>query len=334
MRKLFTKIFRWEFWPFWLFYIPIYFYWFFLSLKARSLFFFGAANPLMELGGLKNYSKSNVLQHIPKEYLPKTIYIQKHEKSEKIADLLEQNAFYFPFVAKPDKGERGKMVRLIRHQADLEKYLATIQDDFIIQEFSDLPLEFGVMYHHFPNEKTGHISSMVQKGFLTVEGNGTDTVQTLMQKHERAFLYIENLVDIYGKDILEKTPIAGEKLLLEPIGNHARGTIFMNANHLINKDLHDVFNKISLQIDGFFFGRFDLKVSSVADLYEGKNIKIMELNGANSEPAHIYDPAMPIWKAYRHLFWHWSILFQISTENHRKGIPYPAFWESWKRMWN
>ena len=58
------------------------------------------------------------------------------------------------------------------------------------------------------------------------------------------------------------------------------------------------------------------------DLYTGQNIKIMELNGANSEPAHIYDPKMPILKAYRFLFNHWSNLYQISVRNHENGINY------------
>jgi phosphomannomutase len=58
----------------------------------------------------------------------------------------------------------------------------------------------------------------------------------------------------------------GENRLLEPIGNHCRGTKFVNANHLINNQLDEVFSKISEGFEGFYYGRFDMKVESIDDL--------------------------------------------------------------------
>ena len=93
-----------------------------------------------------------------------------------------------------------------------------------------------------------------------------------------------------------------------------------------NEQLEEVFDKIALQIEGYNFGRFDLRVSSEEDLSRGVNMKIMELNGANSEPAHIYDPKMPLITAYKALFRHWKNLFQVSVANHKLGVPYaPLF---------
>ena len=54
----------------------------------------------------------------------------------------------------------------------------------------------------------------------------------------------------------------------------------------------------------------------------GKNIKILEINGVGSDPAHIYDPTTPfleIWAAYFRL---WKKIYDISTAQHRLGIPY------------
>lgn len=112
---------------------------------------------------------------------------------------------------------------------------------------------------------------------------------------------------------------------MEPIGNHCRGTRFIDNNFLINDKLNIVFDEICLPIKGFYYGRFDLKVKSIEDLYEGRNIKIMELNGASSEPGHIYDSANTIFKAYKDLLFHWKRLADISKENIKNGLKPVSF---------
>ena len=51
-------------------------------------------------------------------------------------------------------------------------------------------------------------------------------------------------------------------------------------------------------------------------------MKIMELNGAGAEPAHIYHPNSSLWTAYKVLLSHWKVMYDISVINHKKGIPY------------
>ena len=65
-------------------------------------------------------------------------------------------------------------------------------------------------------------------------------------------------------DDINRIPINIEKVLLEPIGNHCRGTRFINFNHVINEDLNTAFDKISLPIKGFYYGRFDLKAKTIS----------------------------------------------------------------------
>ncbi len=113
----------------------------------------------------------------------------------------------------------------------------------------------------------------------------------------------------------------GKQLELVSIGNHCLGTAFLDANHLINNQLHDVFDSISKQIDGFYFGRYDLRAGSIEDLYAG-NFKVMELNGCGAEPAHIYQPGSSLFAAWKVLFTHWKTLYLISRQNHKKGVPY------------
>ena len=70
------------------------------------------------------------------------------------------------------------------------------------------------------------------------------------------------------------------------------------------------------------------------DLNKGKNFKILELNGAKSEPAHIYQPGASLFKAYNVLFYHWKEMYQIARTNYENGTPYPNFkkgWSLWKK---
>jgi hypothetical protein len=62
--------------------------------------------------------------------------------------------------------------------------------------------------------------------------------------------------------------------------------------------------------------------TTLADLEQGKNFAIVELNGAASEPTHIYDPKHSLFFAWKELARHITYLFEISVENHQKGIPY------------
>ncbi|OJJ18022.1 hypothetical protein BKI52_29670 [marine bacterium AO1-C] len=315
------KIYKWEFWPFWFFYIPVYFYWAYSWIRTRSMFFFSAANPAMEMGGFIDYSKIDIFKKIPGDILPNMVFISTPKDKENIENILAIKGLEFPLIAKPDKGERGKDVAKIKNLEDLKTYLAAAKEQIILQEFITHPLEFGIMYYRLPNEDRGHITSVVQKEFLTVCGNGASTVRELMRSNQRTALYEEH-VEMSYPELLEQVPAEGEKKLLEPIGNHCRGTVFRNANHLINEHMVEVFDNFSKQIDGFYFGRYDIKVPSLEDLYAGKNIVLMELNGANSEPAHIYDPNMDIWTAYTHLIKHWRILYKISVQNHKRGVHY------------
>ncbi len=314
------KLWRWEFWPMWLFYLPIYAVYLWYSLRARSMTFFTAANPGMFMGGFIDYSKYEILQKIPQELVPKGFLIPEENAELSILKHIEQGDISYPFILKPDRGQRGYAVAKIDNAEALQKYLAGHSTIFILQEYISLPLEFGVLYYRYPDQERGRVNSVVQKLFLTVTGDGKSTLLELFKKSDRAQFYLEKLKKRYI-DKLSNIPRNGEEIMLEEIGNHSRGTAFLNANHLINEQLIETFDHISQQIDGFYFGRYDLRTASLEDLYAGK-VKIMELNGTNSEPAHIYDPNMSIFKAYAFMFGHWKTIFRIGTTNRKKGIAY------------
>lgn len=327
------RLSHWEYWPFEVVYLPIFFYYLWLSLKARSFFFFSASNPSIETGGLWGESKAKILDAISDEFKPKTLFISTDTHIDSILEQVDEQGLTYPIIAKPNVGERGWRVEKINHWEHLVNYAQHRPGDFLIQEYVDEPLELGVFYYRMPGQKTGTISSIVQKEFLTIRGNGRNCIEELIMQNERAVLQLPALYEKYGSRFHEIPPV-GEVITLVPIGNHSKGTKFLNANHLITPQLTQVFDRISQSIDGFYYGRYDLRCRSVADLYAGKHIKIMELNGAGAEPAHIYNPGFSIREAYRVLFHHWRILYDISRENHRRGIPYMSLTEAhqlWKQ---
>ena len=120
------------------------------------------------------------------------------------------------------------------------------------------------------------------------------------------------------KEILPK----GEKVNLVPYGNHARGAKFIDASHLISDKLTKVIDDMCLQIPEFYFGRMDVMYNSWEELEEGKNFQIVELNGAASEPTHIYDPKHSLFFAWAALAKHITYMYKISVANQKRGFQY------------
>ncbi len=318
--NFYIKLTSWEYWPFGIVQFPLFIYFGWLSLRSRTILFFSASNPGITMGGMFGESKYEVLKKIPAHYIPKTILVEANSSKQNVLIALSENGFQLPVIFKPDLGERGFMVKKIKSESDIDHYLSKLSHSFLIQEFLDLPLEFGVFYTRFPQDENGQVTSVVMKEMLHVIGDGTSALRELILKKDRAKLQWNNLKLTYKhqlEDVLEK----GKMFELVSIGNHCLGTMFLDGGHLINQRLSETFDHISKQIDGFYFGRYDLRCKSIDALYEG-NIKVMELNGCGAEPAHIYQPGYSLVKAMRILFTHWRNIFVIARENVQRGATY------------
>jgi len=316
------KTINYEYWPIWFFYIPIGFYIFFLAIKARSFTFFTGVNPSMKDSGIIKYSKFDVMASIPNHLKPKGILIRKDESISGLPPFLT-----YPLIAKPDMGERGKGVMIVHTDNELQTYSSTIKQDFILQEFCDHPQEAGIFYVRRPSETKGRITSFTTKEFLHVIGDGNQNIGQLMSQTFRARLQMYRLSPKFLKSI----PKEGQYVKIEAIGNHNRGTRFINSNHLISEKLLTIFDDISKNVDGFYYGRYDLKFNMLEEMEEGKNFKIVELNGINSEPVHIYDQQTGLINAYKDFFAHMRYIYEISLENKAIGVkrtPVIKFWKS------
>jgi hypothetical protein len=320
--KLFLhKLTHWEYWPFQIVYIPIYFLWAFYAIKARTIFFFNASNPTIKNGGFMAESKKEIYDIIPQQYYPKTDLIHEKIDFEKVIDVLEKSQIQFPFIAKPDIGLRGSAVKKIHSVDELKSYHDKANFDYLLQDLIPYENEVGIFYVRFPNEEKGRITGIVAKEYLIVEGNGTATILDLIKANPRYELQLNALQREYGNQLNEVLK-AGEKRNLVPYGNHARGAKFIDASDKISVQLTDVFNEICLQIPEFYFGRLDVMYHNWNELEQGKNFSIVEVNGAASEPTHIYDPKHSIFFAWKELARHITYMYQISVANHKRGFPY------------
>ena len=324
IRSFYIKAFSWEYWPMWLVYFPVSFYYIYLSVKARSFFFFSASNPSIETGGMFFESKWSIFKLIPKEFYPATLLVNKDDAVNGILEKMQADNITFPVIAKPDRGERGWCVKKINCATELNDYKNAMSVDFLVQAYVNYPLEFSIFYFRNPNSETGVLTSVTLKKLLTIAGDGHSTIDELIKQNNRSFLQYKKLKQNKQIDFNRILEI-GEQEVLVPYGNHVLGAMFLDYNQIIDQDLIDTFDRISKQIPGFYFGRYDLRCTSIEDLKKGKNIVILELNGAGAEPSHIYTPGFSFFKAQIVIANHYQMMYQAAFENKKAGVPFMSF---------
>lgn len=307
MKIWWNKVRYWEFWSANIVYLPTFFYWLWMMIKFRSFSFYKYANPGIKNGGLYGDSKMDTYQLFPTHLYPKSIFIQKNSDNN-FLELIEKQQLCFPLVLKPDIGLRGKGVVKVNSIAEIENYFHAQKTNFIIQELIPFPQEIGMFYCRLPHENEGKITGITIKNFLTIEGNGIETIEQILLKNHRHAIQISKLKNqINLKEILMR----GEKRCIVPFGNHSRGTEFLDGKALITEKLEQTFNAIFESIPGFYFGRFDIRYRTFEELEQGVNFSIIEFNGVKSEPSHIYDPKHSFWFGQKEIFRHQKMMENI-----------------------
>jgi membrane protein DedA with SNARE-associated domain len=330
---------HWEFWPAWIFYPPVAAYCLWLALRYRSLGVPTAANPGMFSGGIVGESKTATLKELyatSPEFTSEAELLDDATFESRLRSLDEIRArvgIDFPFILKPNVGQRGAGIKLILTQEQAEGYLHRTNAPLLVQRYAPGPLEVGVFYYRFPSEPHGKIFAITEKVFPALVGDGLSTVAELIKHDPRAKL----IPGVYLKRFatrLREVLGAGEALRLVEAGNHAQGCIFREGMRLHTPELEGRIDDISRKLKGFFIGRYDIRFASEQDLQAGKNFQIIELNGAASEATSIYDPRNSLWSAYRTLFRQWALVFAIGAENMRLGFAPTRLYSVWKRWRN
>jgi membrane protein DedA with SNARE-associated domain len=315
---------HWEFWPLPVFYVPIVVWVGWLAVKHRSLTLPTAANPAIPGGGFAGESKLAILRALatsPEASL-RAVGIPgagpiEARLARAVAFLAAEHLAY-PVVVKPDVGERGKGVAFVHSEAELRAALVATGADSIVQEFAP-GREFGIFYVRQPGEEHGRIFSITEKILPHLQGDGRRTIEDLILDDERAVCMAATHFARFAAR-RDEVPAAGEDICLVEVGTHSRGAIFRDGAWARTPALEAAIDAISKRYEGFYFGRYDVRVERVADLLAGRGFKIVELNGLTAEATHIYHPGSSLRAAYRVLFEQWQIAFLIGRANRARGF--------------
>jgi hypothetical protein len=313
---------RWEFWPPYLFYPPVVAYIAYLGIRFRSFTLFTAANPAIPAGGFVGESKHQILEQLKDatQWLPCSTLLAVGVPVQRVAqaeEFMRRYGLEFPVVLKPDAGQRGSGVAIVRSLEQLNEYLANSSFPVILQEYVPGE-EFGVFYYRYPGDERGRVFSVTEKRMPVLLGDGKRTLEELILADDRAVCMSDFYMRMNSKRIHE-VPFSGERVQLVEIGSHCRGAIFLDGSDTITPSLEQAIDQVARTFHGFFFGRFDIRVPSREDFIAARNMKIIELNGVTSEATHIYDPKMSLVDAYRVLFQQWRIAFEIGQRNRDGG---------------
>ena len=329
---------NWEFWPFYVTNVVTFVYVLYTGLvKYRRATLFTLTNPAIKPdSGFIGERKSAIFKGLRQEYVGRWRLVGAANTMQDRLDLLHSfmadHSLDYPIVLKPDAGQRGQGVKICPDHETARQWLEQAERDYLIMEY--LPgEEFGVFYYRLPDQPRGRIFSINRKKLLDVVGDGKSTLEELILRDERAVCMAPMFFENLEADLLDIIP-EGQTRQLGQVGTHSRGSLFLDGADLISPELLDRVERIVENYSGFYFGRFDLKAPSEEDLREGKNLKVIELNGLTSEATHIYDPKNSIFYAWKTLIDQWSIAFDIAEANLKKGLqpmPLAEFISHWRR---
>ena len=319
----FERARRWEFWPAWLYYMPIVTWILWLGVKHRSPTAFTAANPALDAGGVVGERKHQALaplQTNAPDLVAEFVLLHAGTTALRVAEALRFAAradIGFPLVLKPDVGQRGRGVFIARDEKAVQDYLSRFEGSVIAQRYIGGE-EFGIFIARAPGAAAVDVLSIVHKTFPSVTGDGVQTLRALILADARARLIAATLFVRWAEQ-LERIPSAGERITLVEIGAHCRGSLFLDATALTTPALVATLTRLTDAVPGYGFGRIDLRCPSAASLQRGEGLRVLELNGVTAESAHIYHPDTPLLDGYRAMFQQWSLAFAIGAAQAREG---------------
>jgi len=321
LKAFYSRFWRYEFWPAWLFYTPLVPYVLYLMIKHKGISTLTCVNPSIRDSGIVDESKLDILRSLPEQWIIPVGEIDVQDPEQALGQLhglMSERQWEYPLILKPNHGQRGFAVRKARNDQQALEYFGDVKGQTLAQPYHSGPYEAGIFYYRYPDESKGHIYSITDKEFPIIEGDGKHTLEQLIYRHPRyrmqASLFINRHAD-RRDEILPR----GQAFPLAISGNHCQGTLFCDGSHLITPELEKLVDEISQYFKGFYFGRYDVRYRDVEAFKRGEDLGIVELNGVTAESTNIYDPKRNLLWAYRILYKQWRIAFEIGSANRQAG---------------
>ncbi len=355
---------EYEFWPALVFYAPLMPWLALLSIRYRSVTLFTATNPgLPNGGGFVGEPKTAICRNLERQGAPVLAARLIERNAEAEARLRQLRGFFddpdcpltgYPVILKPDAGQRGFGVRIIRSDEDALEYLDETTGPVQAQVLATQPNEVGVLWSRVPSgadgkngaagggragaakggggangeghpdELPGEIFSVTRKAFPVIEGDGEQTLEQLIWDHKRYRMQAKRFINRHTPE-RDRVLGEGERFQLAASGNHAQGAIFSDGADLITPELTAAIDRIARSYTdpatgaGLDFVRIDLRYESEEDLRRGRGFSIIELNGSASESTNLYDPDKNILFAYGVLFRQWARLYRLGALRRAKA---------------
>lgn len=361
LRVMLVRATRFEFWPTWLVYLGLAPTFVRCSLRARHPLAFTACNPGIENGGgVVGESKLGIIAGLREGAVGarldpalvnaccRTWPIETGPGPEPAparaaqVDALVRAAnpdLHFPVVLKPDVGQRGFSVRVVRSRREAEEYFRLVPGRVLVQPWHPGPGEVGIVWMRSRDgHEAGSIYSITLKVFPFLVGDGARTVEDLIFAHPRFRLQSATFLQRLAGRRLD-VPALGERLPIALAGNHCQGTLFRDGAHLVTSELERAIGDLCrafrgrAERDGLDAIRMDIRYRSEDDLRAGRldPDSIIELNGTFGETTNIYDPEKPVSWSYRYLRGQWEALYALGRERMNAGgggvrpVSVPAF---------
>ncbi|MBC7866684.1 MAG: hypothetical protein H7X88_04030, partial [Gloeobacteraceae cyanobacterium ES-bin-316] len=314
LKDILYKITHWESWHHHAKYIPLSPVWAWYCIRSGTPWFFTASNPTLTFGGFEGEGKKEMYEQLPPGSYPKTIYINPGTSFPDVEKKFVAAGLGYPFIAKPNVGMMGFMVRKISNQAQLIQYHLAMPNEYIIQTLVDFPLEVAAFYYRLPHQQKGTLSGLLKKQPAYVMGDGQSKLVDLIKANDHTRFKQDDIIT-RNKAQLEKVIPKSEKFYLSVTSNRSQAGMVEGIDHEINENLQRLLDDWSHYSGKFFYGRYDIKCASIESLKQGKNFCILEFNGAGAGIQHITGNNYSLAKALKIILHHWKLLFQISSYN-------------------
>ena len=159
------KIFDRGYWTAQHFYWQSMYHYLLNGARFRSMTFFSACNPAIDLGGMLYDRKTDIYNLLPQYFVPATTIETSRSAAQSFN---EKNNLNFPLIVKPNVGLKGFKVYKIGSVEELNAFFEendVKQREWLLQEYIDYKKEFSVLFYRYPLEQQTGVSSFIEKSY-------------------------------------------------------------------------------------------------------------------------------------------------------------------------